>query len=107
MGYNLAVFAWRDELSSHAARKKAGITFDDVFDAICNTGSHHALADADFTSFETLLTERLGSGDDAPYTLERYPRARVVRIAYSDVPRLVAEIGTLARKAGLTAAGER
>jgi hypothetical protein len=107
VGYNLAVFAWRKDLESTARRRKAGVTFDAVYDAICSEGGHPALASVDFGPLEKAVAEKLGAGDEAPYTLERYERARVFRLAYEDVPRLVVQIGSIARKLGLTSAGER
>ncbi len=107
MGYNLAVFAWGKGLDSAVRRKKAGVTFDDVYESICESGAHPALGVADFGPFERALAEKLGGGDDARYTIDRFDRARVIRVAYRDVPRLVNQIGLLARRFGLTSAGER
>lgn len=107
MGYNLAVFAWKPELTSAAKRKKAGVTFDDVFRAICESGTHEAIAAHDFAPFEQAIVDALGDGDDAPYTIERHERARVLRLAYDDETKLVPIIGSLARRFGLTSAGER
>ena len=100
VGYNLAVFAWRKDLDSAPRRKKAGVTFDAVYESICQSGTHPALRSADFAPFERSLAEKLGSGEDAPYTIEHLDRALVLRIAYSDAPHLVPRIGTLARSAG-------
>jgi hypothetical protein len=107
MGYNLAVFQWRKDLDSAAHRKKAGVTFDAVYAAICETGDHSALESVDFGPFERAVVDKLGGGDDAPYTVDRFDRALVFRVAYSDEPRLVMQLGALARKFGLTSAGER
>jgi hypothetical protein len=107
VGYNLAVFAWRKDLDSAARRKKAGVTSDDVYESICESGAHVALGSVDFGPFERAVAEKVGRGDNAPYTVERYERARVFRLAYKDVPHLVTTIGLLARKFGLTSAGER
>ncbi len=107
MGYNLAVFAWRNDLDSAAKRKKAGVTFDAVYDGICKTGGHAALRAVDFAPFLRALAQALGKGDDAPYVVDRFERALVIRVAYADEPKLVPRIGLLARKAGLTSAGER
>ncbi len=77
------------------------------FNLAVSTGTHAALAPVDFAPFERALAEKLGAGDDAPYTLERHQRARIVRLAHRDVPQLVNAIGALARRLGLTSAGER
>jgi hypothetical protein len=107
VGYNLAVFAWREDLSSHARRKKSGVSFAAVYDALCDTGTHPALASVDFKPFMKAVVLELGDGDDAPYTVDRLRRALMFRVAYRDELRLVPKLGALARKLGLTSVGER
>lgn len=106
MGYNLVVFAWNEANDSAAKRKKGGVTFADVHRAICESGNHPALGEVSFREFEAAVASTLGKGPDAPYTLERYRCARVFRVALADEQRLVPRIGLLARKFGLTSAGE-
>jgi hypothetical protein len=83
------------------------VTFDDVYSAICDTGTHPALRLVDFRPFLEAVEQELGAGDNAPYTVDTFERALVIRVAYRDAPVLVNKIGALARKFGLTSAGER
>lgn len=61
----------------------------------------------DFTAFEAAVQSEVGpETDNGPYFLERYARARSFNLPASEVPRLVDQISRIARRHGLTNAGE-
>ena len=107
MSFNLTVWAWADGYGSAAERRKKKIKYDDVMQSFAEDGAHPAMREFDFRPFEAAVIAGIGpESDDGPYILERYPRALNYSLPNSQVPHLVAQIGMIARRFGLTTAGE-
>jgi hypothetical protein len=107
MSYNLTVWAWGEGYRTPAERRKRAVKYDDVLVGFAKDGEHPAMLDWDFTAFESAVEAQVGPPtDDGPYILERYRCARVYNIPYSQMDVMVPKIGSLARKFGLTSAGQ-
>ena len=105
MSFNLVVWAWTDDYSTSARRRRRGVKYADIMASFVEEGDHPAMREFDFTEFEAAVEAEIGPEQvDGPYILERYPRARVYNMPFSQAPRLVPLIGAIARRFGLTSA---
>ena len=105
MSVNLVVWAWGEDFNTPAKRKKLKVKFDQIKDAWAENGDHPSMATFDFTAFEAAVAERIGPEVvDGPYILGRYPRSLCYDLPFSQAPKLIPVIGTIARKYGLNAA---
>src|SRR5262245_15342121 len=105
MSVNLVIWAWSEKYDAPAKRKKLKIKFDEIKDIWADKGDHPCMAGFDFAKFEAAVIEKLGPEEvDGPYVLERYPRSLCFNLPFSQAPKLIPVIGTIARKFGLNAA---
>lgn len=105
MSVNLVVWAWSKEFDTPAKRKKLKIKFDEIMGVWADKGDHPSMAKFSFGEFEAAVVEKIGPEKvDGSYILERYPRSLCYNLPFSQAPKLIPLIGTMARKFGLNAA---
>jgi hypothetical protein len=105
MSVNLVVWSWSGNFDTPAKRKKQKIKFDEILRVWADTGDHPCMAPFDFTKFEAAVIEQIGPQEvDGPYILERFQRSICYNLPFSQAPKLIPLIGTIARKFGLNAA---
>ena len=102
MSVNLVVWAWSKDFDTPAKRKKHKLKFDAIKQGWADNGDHPSMAPFDFGEFEAAVAEKVGPQVvDGPYILERYPHSLCFNLPFSQAPKLIPVIGTIARKFGL------
>ena len=103
----MVIWKWDPDYDTAVKRRRRKTKYEDVIRGYLESGAHPAMCLFDSSGFESAIEKQFGTIENGePFLIERTEMSLCISMAYSQVPELVQPIGLLARRFGLTSAGE-